>query len=58
MTFAGYDPAGSPVFVFIHAMAESGGGLAPHDHRDNFAGGFAFSTFHPGTSIPMLPYAI
>jgi len=29
-----------------------------HDHRDNFAGGFAYAVFHSGTGIPQQPLAI
>jgi hypothetical protein len=25
--------------------------VPPHDHRDNFAGGFAFAVYHPGTTL-------
>lgn len=30
--------------------------LPIHDHRDNHAGGFAFATYHPGTSLPQQPW--
>jgi hypothetical protein len=33
-------------------------GMGPHDHRDNFNGGFAFAVYHPGTSIPQMPWAV
>ncbi len=33
-------------------------GAGPHDHRDNFNGGFAFAVYHPGTSLPQMPWAI
>ena len=33
-------------------------GAGPHDHRDNFNGGFAFAIFHPGTRLPQQPWAI
>lgn len=32
-------------------------GAGPHDHRDNFNGGFAFAIYHPGTGIPQQPWA-
>lgn len=32
--------------------------LPVHDHRSNFHGGFAFATYHPGTSLPQMPWAI
>lgn len=38
------------------------GGLIPgtglHDHRDNFNSGFAFAIYHPGTSLPQMPWAL
>jgi hypothetical protein len=44
-----------------HTSPYDGGwipGMGPHDHRDNFNGGFAFACFHPGTSLPQQPWAI
>jgi hypothetical protein len=44
-----------------HAGFGDGGyipGMGPHDHRDNFNGGFAFACYHPGTSIPGMPWAM
>jgi hypothetical protein len=44
-----------------HTGAYDGGfipGMGPHDHRDNFNGGFAFACYHPGTSIPQQPWSI
>jgi hypothetical protein len=59
MSFAGYDAGGSPVFVFFYPPANTDApGLPPHDHRDNFNGGFSFSTFHPGSSVPQMPWAL
>lgn len=58
MTFAGYDAAGEPVFVFFWPPQDYQGGLPPHDHRDNLNGGFAFGVMHPGTGIPQMPYAL
>lgn len=58
VTFCGYDPNGGPVFVFFYPTTNDGAYLPPHDHRDNMHGGLAFSTFHPGTQLPQMPYAI
>ncbi|MEM8738089.1 MAG: hypothetical protein AAGG38_06375 [Planctomycetota bacterium] len=33
-------------------------GMGPHDHRDNFNGGYAWAVYHPGTSVPQMPWAI
>jgi hypothetical protein len=33
-------------------------GMGPHDHRDNFNGGFAFAVYHPGTSLPQMPWVV
>lgn len=46
-----------------HHTSEYDGGFVPvgggvHDHRDNFNGGFAFACYHPGTSLPQMPWAI
>ena len=47
------DPSGAvPMYVFQYATGEPDDGLPVHDHRDNFNGGFAFSVYHPGTSLP------
>lgn len=58
MTFAGYDTNEDPVFVFSHQIMDPNMPLTPHDHRDNNNGGFAFATFHPGTSIPQMPWGM
>jgi hypothetical protein len=58
MRFAGYDPNGNPVFTFFYPALDPWQGLPPHDHRDNFNGGFSFSYFHPGTAIPQAPFSI
>jgi hypothetical protein len=47
--------------VHHHTSEFDGGyipGMGPHDHRDNFNGGFCFSVYHPGTSLPQMPWAI
>ena len=55
----GYDVEGEPRYVFEWGSASAHqGGLPPHDHRDNFNGGFAFAVYHPGTSLPQMPWAI
>jgi hypothetical protein len=58
MTFAGYDTNDNPVFLFSHQTPDLNQPLRPHDHRDNNNGGFAFATFHPGTSLPSMPWAL
>ena len=55
MTFVGYGVNDEPVFLFSHPRPVEGG-LPPHDHRDNFNGGFAFATYHPGTGVPTMPF--
>jgi hypothetical protein len=40
------------------AAKRSGWCLSPQDHRDKFNGGFAFSVFHPGTSVLTLPFSV
>lgn len=57
--FAGYDRAGEPQYVFqFHAPRVQAGGLPIHDHRDNFAGGFSYACYHPGTSLPAQPFHV
>jgi hypothetical protein len=59
MSLASYDAAGSPVLVFFYPPHERDeDGLRPHDHRSNLDGGFAFSVFHPGSSVPQVPHAL
>ena len=58
MTFIGYDPEASPAFTFFYPEFDQDRGVPLHDHRDNFNGGFAFAVFHPGTSLPQMPWAI
>jgi hypothetical protein len=33
-------------------------GLGPHDHRDNYNGGFCFAILHSGTSLPQQPWSV
>lgn len=60
MTFAGYidDDPEQPWFSFRYDPQTQNIILPPHDHRDNLAGGFAFSVYHPGTSVPQQPWAL
>lgn len=42
-----------------HTSPYDGGkliGAGMHDHRDNREGGFAYSVYHPGTSLPSHAY--
>jgi hypothetical protein len=49
----GADPtAPVPQYVFNYPLPPLPTSLPIHDHRDNFNGGFAFSVYHPGTSLP------
>lgn len=58
LRFAGYDLDGTtPVFLFSYNEMVDSGILSPHDHRDNANGGFAFAVYHPGSSIPQMPWA-
>ena len=54
------DPdTGEQRWTFVYDQdAERFGYLPPHDHRDNYNGGFAFAVFHPGTAIPQQPWAL
>lgn len=56
MRFGGYATDERPMFFFAHANPEQFMPSRPHDHRDNDEGGFAFSVFHPGTSLPQMPF--
>lgn len=56
MSWAGYDGTGEPMYVFQYAGSDGQQQLPIHDHRDNFHGGFAFATYHPGTSLPQQPF--
>jgi hypothetical protein len=47
--------AASPLF---QPGTHPDGPIPPHDHRDNYNGGFAFAVYHPGTSLPQMPWAI
>lgn len=43
-----------------HTSKMDGGflpGAGVHDHRDNLNGGYCFSVYHPGTSLPQQPWA-
>lgn len=56
--FIGYDADEEPAYLFQWAPPPEPNALPPHDHRDNLNGGFAFSTYHPGTSLPQMPWAL
>lgn len=48
-----------PVFGFFAPQPrEQFQPIEPHDHRDIWNGGFAFSVYHPGTSLPQMPWAL
>jgi hypothetical protein len=46
------------MYVFQFQSPDGQSSLPIHDHRDNFNGGFAFATYHPGTALPQQPWAI
>jgi hypothetical protein len=48
-----------PMYVFSYcAQPPQTAALPIHDHRDNVSGGgFAFSVYHPGTSLPQQPWS-
>lgn len=58
LTFIGYDGNGEPAYVFDRPQENPWVDMPPHDHRDNYNGGFAFAVFHPGTGLPQKPWAI
>ncbi len=58
MELIGYAADKSPVYVFTYNVQPADSSLPIHDHRDNFNGGFAFSCYHPGTSLPQSPWGI
>lgn len=58
VTVAGYDPIGSPFFVFFYPATDDNTYLPPHDHRDDFNGGLAVSTYHPRTAVPQHQYVL
>jgi hypothetical protein len=54
--FVGYDADSLPSYLFQWVGPRDAGYLPPHDHRDNFNGGFAFASYHPGTALPQQPW--
>jgi hypothetical protein len=58
LEFVGYDKDGEPLYVFNYGAAQQDAGLPIHDHRDNFNGGLAFATYHPGTALPQMPWSV
>ncbi|MDB5291872.1 MAG: hypothetical protein JWL69_3113 [Phycisphaerales bacterium] len=47
-----------PIYVFNYATPPQPVGVPIHDHRDNLNGGFSFSCFHPGTSLPQQNWSV
>jgi hypothetical protein len=47
-----------PFYMFAYNVQPDLDILPPHDHRDNFNGGFAFAVFHPGTQVPQQPWSV
>lgn len=59
LEFIGYDAEGLPAYLFCCSPPiEPNAAIAPHDHRDNYTGGFAFAVYHPGTALPQQPWAV
>ncbi len=58
--FVGYNADGDPQYWLCSPTArmDNYNALAPHDHRDNFNGGFAFGVMHPGTAIPQQNFSV
>ena len=56
--FCGYDPDGNPSYLFSYGAVVNKVQPWVHDHRDNFNGGFAFACYHPGTSLPQVPFSV
>lgn len=57
--YIGIDAEGLPAFLFAHSgVPMEDFGVAPHDHRDNYNGGLAMAVWHPGTSLPQMPWAL
>jgi hypothetical protein len=46
-----------PFYGFSFIVPQVSTVIPPPDHRDNFNGGFAFSVYHPGTSLPQQPFS-
>lgn len=46
------------MYAFEFSASQGQSSLPIHDHRDNFNGGFAFATYHPGAALPQQPWAI
>ena len=45
-----------PAFDFASGGGGSSGGFKVHNHSDSANGGFSFSCYHPGTSVPQKPW--
>lgn len=58
VTYIGPDADDLPAFLFNYQVMDSNLPITPHDHRDNFNGGFAFACYHPGTGLPQQPWAV
>jgi hypothetical protein len=57
LTFSGYNSTNDPLYLFQHTPVQQNA-LPPHDHRDIYNGGFAFSVYHPGTGLPQMSWGI
>lgn len=53
-----FDEDRNPLYTFQFETVDQQAPMRIHDHRDNFNGGFSFSVFHPGTSLPMQQWGI
>lgn len=60
LIFQGYDSEQKPIYFFQYTPPPDPTVVPPHDHRDNNPrnGGFAFSCYHPGTSLPQMEWGV
>ena len=58
LTFSGYNSTNDPLYLFQHTPPVQQNAPPPHDHRSIAEGGFAFSLYHPGTSLPQLEWGV
>jgi hypothetical protein len=65
VTDAGGSPSASagpdglvPFYAFQFIIPQTSGVIPPHDHRDQFNGGFSFAVYAPGTSLPQQRWSL
>lgn len=57
LKYIGVDAADESAFLFTHQVMDLNAPVMPHDHRDNYNGGYTFACYHPGTGLPQQPWA-